>query len=116
MGQPVCSLVEHFIGELLIFEDNSRSIWTAAYLLLEQFVNTSLARVSSCRVVPVEQYLLLLLRGHQRQRRNRKIGIYRNAGEQTLEMIFQPFDGRGFEKIRAVLEPTCQTGFGLGHE
>src|SRR5205085_11807874 len=109
VGQLVCTLVQRLVGGFVIVEDDSDGVWLARYLLLKQLMNRLLTWVLSCRVVPIDQCLLLLSSTHQRQRSDQLIGIDRYACKQLFEMLFQTLDRCGFEKIRVVLEPAAQT-------
>ena len=99
--QLVGAGVELGIGQLLILEDNRYGVGRARYLFLEEFVNAFVLRIIGSRVVPLDEQLVTLGFGEQRQLGDGLRRVVHNRLQQGLEMARHALDGRFVEEIGA---------------
>src|SRR5262245_12562286 len=104
MCQLVGAHVQLGIGQLGLLPDQGDGVRVASGLDLEQLVDALVVRIGASGLVPVDDGLLPLGRGQQRQVGQRQVGGGDGGGQQGLEVAQQTLDGGGLEQVGGVFE------------
>src|ERR1044072_1338207 len=104
MREPVRSLVQFGISDLLIFEYQRDCIGRALHLRFEKLVQTNLLVVICVRVIPLNQQLPTFAFIQQQQLSQTLLVINNNRIEQRSEVLQETFDRRRFEQVCVVFE------------
>src|ERR1700754_1513385 len=115
MGQLVCPRVEFRIGQLLAAADKRAGFGRSRRLLLEEFVDATVARKVAARVVPLEEELVSLFISEQRQGAEARGRIGYGSVEQHREVLEHPPDGRAVKEVGVVLQRAQQAVRTLNH-
>src|SRR5690349_17042081 len=92
MGKLVGMLVELRVGKRLILEDERERIGSALDLILEKRVDTMLARILCCCVVPLYKKLMTLRFGQYWKARQRNLRIGNHPFQQSAQVIQQAYN------------------------
>src|SRR5436853_2469697 len=111
--KPIRPQIQFAVADVLFFKDYRRRVWTLIHASLEQLVNAKLSRIASCRIVPLDQYLLALLFGEQGQFRKTKSGFIYDCPQYDRELFAQPYDRRRIKEIGFVIEGRKQAAINL---
>ena len=104
VGELVGAAVELAIGEGLALELDGDAVGGALHLGLDELVQAGVERVRRLGAVPVDQELLALGRGEQRQRPDGLIGAGDHGLEHDAEVFEHASRGGRVEQIGVVLE------------
>ncbi len=102
--QPVGPAVQFAVGDRLVAPQESRGSGKALDDLSEGRGKSGFARVAGCRISPLNEQLVALTGGQERQRRHRRLGRGGGGGQKPDQVVQQASDGDRVEQLATVCE------------